>query len=119
MKKNTKRYDEYPPITKKKALGLIVPLCLFSILISSLVISVANDMYAFVKPDTDIVFTVDSPLSPKELSHMLMKKGVIKNDIAFLLYLDSKGKSDKVDLILGEWTLNSNMSYREILLEIF
>ncbi len=103
----------------RRALGIVVPLFLLSVLLACIIISVANDMYAFVKPDKAATLTVPSPITDKQLSHMLKDIGIIKNDFVFYLYLRSKGKSDDISLLLGEWTLNSNMSYREILLEIF
>ena len=91
----------------------------FALFLCAAFVSVTNDMYAFVKPDREISVRIDAPVSAKELSRLLKESGVIRNEFVFELYLDSKGKSEKSELILGEWTLNSNMSYRRILLEIF
>ncbi|MBE6577094.1 MAG: endolytic transglycosylase MltG [Ruminococcaceae bacterium] len=110
---------EQTNIGARRALGIIIPLFLVSVFLACLIISVANDMYAFVKPDKKEILTVSSPINDKQLSLILKEKGIIKNDLVFLMYLRSKGKGDDISLLLGEWTLNSNMSYREILLEIF
>lgn len=106
-------------ITTNRAFSILLPLCLFSILLSGILISVFNDVYAFIKPDADITVYVSSPLSDTELSVLLQKNGVIKNPTVFKLYLRSKGLSDKLSEMTGEWVLNSNMSYREIVLELF
>ena len=106
-------------ISARRAFGILVPLFLVSLLIACLIISVANDMYAFVKPDRSVIITVSEPITDRQFSELLQKSGVIKNDFVFYLYLRSKGKSDDVSLVIGEWTLNSKMSYREILIEMF
>ena len=106
-------------ISPRRALGVLIPLFLVSALLACALISVANDTYAFVKPDRAATLSISSPVSARELCRTLRQNGVIENDAVFYLYIKSKGKSDDVSLLLGEWTLNSNMSYREILLEIF
>ncbi|MBE6535868.1 MAG: hypothetical protein E7677_04525 [Ruminococcaceae bacterium] len=106
-------------IAISRAFSILLPLCLFSILLAGIIISLANDVYAFVKPNTDISVTVSSPISDTELSKLLQKNGVIKNPTVFKLYLRSKGLSPRASEIMGEWVLNSNMSYREIVSEIF
>ena len=105
-------------LSLRGAFGILIPLCLFSVLLACLLISVANDMYAFVKPSNEVTVSITAPISEKQLSLLLQKNGVINNATCFRLYLRSKGVSDKLSLISGEITLNSNMSYREILLEI-
>lgn len=119
MKKQSKQNDNVFPIKTRRAIGSILSLCLVALLLSGAIISVANDMYAFVKPNKEIAVRLDTPVSDEELSRLLQSKGVIKNGAVFKLYLRSKGKLDKLGTLTGEWTLNSNMSYREILLEIF
>lgn len=106
-------------IDKGRAFSILLPLCLFSILLAGIIISLANDVYAFVKPDGEIPLTISSPMTDSELSSLLGKCGVIENPTVFMLYLRSKGLSGKASEITGEWVLNSNMSYREIILALF
>ena len=113
--KNTKK----GAIATSRAFSILLPLCLFSILLSGIIISVFNDVYAFIKPDSDVTITVSEPLSDTAFSDLLQKNGVIKNPTVFKLYLRSKGLSDRLSGITGEWVFNSNMSYREIVLELF
>ncbi len=116
-----KRTESHTPLPMdfKRAFGIIVPMCLVALVIAGIVISVSNDIYAFVKPDESTVLKIDTPLTDKELSDTLQEKNVIKNAFVFRLYLRSKGKANATSSLLGEWTLNSNMSYREIVMEIF
>lgn len=106
-------------INVSRALGVIIPLCLLGTMLGGLVIYIANDMYAFVKPDMDVTVTVSAPISDKDFSLLLQESGVIENPLVFRMYIRSKDKTQELTKLSGEIKLNSNMSYREILLEIF
>ena len=106
-------------ISYKIAFGTVIPLCRLSVLLAGLIISVANDMYAFVKPDRQITVSITEAVNDKDFSYILQQNGVISNAAVFRLYLRSKGKAETISSLRGEWMLNSSMSYREILLEIF
>lgn len=101
-------------ITVAKALGILLPMALLALLISALILSVFNDIYAFVKKDIEIAFTVDEPYSLSEFSRILQQKEVIKNPTVFKLYAIAKGKRHTVENFSGELDLNANMSYRQI-----
>ncbi len=103
----------------KKAFGIIIPLCLVSVLIAALILSIANDMYAFVKSDTEFVLTLTEGTDSRTFSDMLRRGGIIKNPTAFQIYLYSKGKTASLPSLAGEWELNAKMSYRELVSEIF
>lgn len=111
--------DRTAKISTRTAFGALVPLMLLALMLAGIVISVANDMYAFVKPDENIGVKIIAPLNDSELSKLLRESGVIENELIFTLYLRSKHKDGLVPSLTGEWTLNSNMSYREILSELF
>lgn len=83
------------------------------------IISLANDMYAFVKPEQTVTLTVSSPLSLSELSREMASAGVIRNPTVFRLYVRAKNRTDRLESYTGVLTLNSAMSYREILQEFF
>ncbi len=105
-------------ISFKEALSCVVPLFLFSLFLCAVLLSVANDMYAFVKPDTELCLTIEKGTDAKALADALYRGGVIKNPEVFSLYVSSKGKADRLLLSSGEVTLNASMSYRELLSEI-
>ncbi len=102
----------------RRALGITLPLCLFSLFLSGIVISITNDMYAFVKPEREVVLSIDKSMTPDELSELLQRENVIKNAFAFKLYLHSKDKDSEIPALRGEWQLSSDMSYREIVSQI-
>lgn len=99
----------------KRTLARILPVCLFSIFISAFILTVANDMYAFVKEDRDVSLYVEAPYSIDDFSMLLGKEGIVKNPYVFTLYVKSKNKVQNVEEFTGELLLNENMSYREIL----
>ena len=80
-------------------------------------ISLANDVYAFVKSDIPTTLYIDGSESIDGISKQLKKGGIIKNPNIFKLYILSKGKQDALESFSGEIKLNSNLSYRQILYE--
>ena len=102
----------------RRAFAKILPICLLSLFISGLVLSVANDMYAFLKNDQEITLWFEEPTSLEDFSKILGQKKVVKNPTVFSLYVKAKNKTDSVEGFVGELTLNSKMSYREILAEL-
>ena len=119
MKSNDPQNFTTDKQSRKNAFGKIIPLALVALLFAGAIISIANDMYAFVKPSNDILFSVTDISSNFQLSRQLRKNNIIKNDIAFALYLKSKGVACDTCALSGEWLLNSSMSYREIYAEMF
>ena len=106
-------------ITLNSGFGVIISICLLSLLFAGIFISVVNDVYAFVKPDTNVIISIEKGTAPKEFSNILLENGIIKNEFVFVCYLRSKDKHREVENIHGQWQLNQNMSYREILREFF
>lgn len=100
-----------------RAFGTLVPLTLLALLLSALLISLANDVYAFVKNDIPTTLYIDGFESIDGISKQLKNGGIIKNPNIFKLYVLSKGQQDTVESFSGEIKLNSNLSYRQILYE--
>lgn len=99
------------------AFSKVTVIVLFALLLSALLISVANDMYAFVKADAKVSVEIEAPTSVGDISALLAKEGVLKNPHVFSMYVRSKGRQDQLSSFLGKVELNSSMSYREILAE--
>ena len=102
----------------KNTFEIVIMITLLAALISLAVISVANDMYAFVKPDASVTLNIDEPLDLDSMSKLLQSQGVIKNPNVFSLFVKSKGKTDKLESFSGEVVLRQDMSYREIILAL-
>ncbi|MBQ9085742.1 MAG: hypothetical protein IJY47_00985 [Clostridia bacterium] len=111
-----------PPTSRKLyrfALSKVLTLTLLSLLIAGTLISVTNDLYAFVKPNRPITVTLETPLPLSELSQMLGEAGVVANPTVFQWYADYKEKKEALEQFHGTLELNSAMSYREILAAFF
>ncbi len=104
------------PSLYRFAFARLTVLTLMVLLLAGLMVSVANDMYAFVKEDRSVTFTVSSPRSLSELTAMLDEGGVIQNPTVFRLYVRAKGRVETAERFSGTLELNEAMSYREILL---
>ncbi len=100
-----------------KAAVYVLIVLIISAFTSYYVISVANDVFAFVKTEHTVKVNVTDEMTRKELSYLLKKNGVIKYDWAFDLYLIYKG-DDTGSFLLGEHTINSSMNYSQIISEL-
>ena len=89
---------------------------LLALLCAGILLSVANDTYAFVKADREAVLTVEETQSVSEWAWMLKRHGVIENPTVFGWYVRAKGQTERLESFSGVLTLNASMSYREILL---
>lgn len=101
-----------------RAFGTLIPLALLALLLSALILSIANDMYAFVKKDHEVTLHFTESATLDEFSGTLKANGILKNPSIFKLYVISKGKRSAVESFLGEIELNSSFSYRQILNQI-
>ena len=99
------------------AFSVISVIILVSLLLSALVISVVNDMFAFTKKNVSLKIEISSPTSVKIISRELQKGGIINNPTIFAMYVKAKGKQEVIESFQGEITLRSDMGYRAILNE--
>ncbi|MBE6597019.1 MAG: endolytic transglycosylase MltG [Ruminococcaceae bacterium] len=99
----------------RRASSIILPLFFLSVLISALIVSVANDMYAFVKPQREITLEISESMELSEISDILADNGIISNPTVFSIYVLSKDAEERISEFSGTLSLNSSMSYREIL----
>ena len=98
-----------------RAAGVILPLCVLAAALALCVIALANDLYAFVKPDTAWTLTLDAPQPAAVTAKQLQQNGILQNPHVFLLYARIKGKQDALERWTGEATLRADMSYRTLL----
>ena len=109
-----------PEITKQYRLAYarITVLCLLALFCAAALVSVANDLYAFVKPNRTVTLSVETPLPVADLAARLEEIGVIQNPTVFRLYVRSKEKEALMEEFRGSISLRTDMSYREILLAL-
>lgn len=99
----------------RRICSVIIPLLFLSLFLAALIISSANDIYAFVKPQRTATVTISEETSPYTLAAILSENGIIENPLAFTLYVKLKGISEGISAFRGQLELDSSMSYREIL----
>ena len=90
--------------------GIIV---VVSLLLTMGIVSVCNDVFAFIKPDETIIVSVPQGLSTKQVAKELKKSGIIEHPTVFSLYCKLKKADGKFQY--GEYNLNSNYSYDVII----
>ncbi|MBE6667478.1 MAG: endolytic transglycosylase MltG [Ruminococcaceae bacterium] len=99
------------------AFAVVSVIILVSLLLSALVISVVNDMFAFMKKNVSLKIHISSPTSVKSISHELQKGGIINNPSVFTMYVKAKGEREALESFQGEIILRSDMGYRAIVNE--
>lgn len=99
----------------RRICSVIIPLLFLSLFLAALIISAANDIYAFVKPQRAAIIVIDKGESAYTLSALLSENGIIQNPLAFTLYAKLKDAEGDISAFEGELELESSMSYREIL----
>lgn len=103
-KKNMKKFN--------RQLIFYIILVTISLLITWGVIVAANDINAFIKEDETIVITVPQGAGVKDIAKVLKQNGVIESENVFEAYCKFKKSSG---FQFGEYELNSNMCYKEII----
>ena len=96
-------------------LSKVLTLTLLALLIAAILISVTNDLYAFVKKDTPLSLTLSDPLPLEQLCELLAREGIVHHPTVFRWYVVRKGKRDALEQFRGVIDLNTSMSYRELL----
>ncbi len=96
------------------AFATISVLTLVAVLVGGIVVSVANDVYAFVKPEAKMSIDIGEPMSVSEIAKKLEDYGIIKNPHVFILYVKLSGKAERIESFSGQITLSTDMNYREI-----
>ena len=102
----------------RRIFSSIFVMALTAAFFACLLISVTNDIYAFIKCDGEILLNVSSPLTVTEFARLLHDNDIISNPHIFSLYIKSKNKTEVVESFSGEALLDRSMSYREILAAI-
>ena len=105
---------------KKKRRGMgclgailyVLVIIAISLLLSTVAIFAANDVFALVKDDADRSFTVDSDLSLSELSGELEDYGIINYSALFKLFV--KFTDNDTVIHTGTYALNPSFDYQQI-----
>lgn len=98
-----------------KAVIYIIFVLVVSVFLSIAVITVANDMYAFVKSDEVVEVTIPEYATLDEVSDILYKNDIIKYPTIFKLY--AVAENDNGEFLAGTYSVNPMMSYETLLAE--
>jgi UPF0755 protein len=88
-------------------------LCCF---LSVFILDSAQDLFGLNQPDTIIEFTVPKDASNRQVADLLYDKGVITKSLTFFVY--SGLKVDEGGFVEGDYVLNTNMGYDQIILKL-
>ncbi len=100
-----------------KSVAYIVFVICAAIIIAYIGITVANDLFAFVKSDKEITVSIDEDTTFRELAGELEKKGAIQYPLFLRIYNSFKNRDSKVkqELEAGEYRILANLNYDEII----
>lgn len=102
-----------------KAVIYIAVVLIISAYVSYYAITIANDVFAFVKNDREVTVNIPENATDKEVAYLLEKNGLISYDWMFELYLIYKTDGDSPNTYIpGEKKLNSTMNYNQLIAEL-
>jgi len=102
-----------------KAVIYITVVLIISAYVSYYAITIANDVFAFVKNDREVTINIPENATDKEVAYLLEKNGLISYDWMFELYLIYKTDGDTPNTYIpGEKKLNATMNYNQLIAEL-
>ena len=101
--------------TVRRGFRKVIIIALLATLLSAILLSLANDVYAVFKPDTAVHVSFNEPCSLSDFSRTLEQHGILFHPYLFSLYVKSRDRVSVVEAFYGDLSLNTSMSYREIL----
>lgn len=96
-----------------KAVIYIMTILVVSGFLSYFIITVGNDIFAFVKSDEEIQITIGEGTTIKQLGQILEDNGVIKDATIFKFYAKLRNKNPA--LVAGEYTVTPSMNYDQLI----
>ena len=97
-----------------KAAVYIIIVLIASAFLSYTVITVGNDVFAFIKGDHEVTVSVPEGATRKQVAYLLASNDIIEYEWAFNLYMIYQSDGE-TEFIPGEHTLNSNMNYSQLI----
>ena len=94
----------------------MIILTLIALFLAAALISAANDIFAFIKPDTTLSLNITESTSLYDIAKELKKANIISNPTLFSLFVRMRGKAEKLESFVGSIDLSGKMSYREIMI---
>ena len=79
------------------------------------VITIGNDVFAFVKPEEPVMITVPEEATVEDIAYLLHEGGIIQYPEVFTLYAEIK--EDDGEFIAGEYEVSPQLNYDQLLSE--
>lgn len=98
------------------ALAYLITVVGISIVLSLVAIFVVNDVFALVKEDKPVRFSVEETTTISSLSKQLDEQGIVNYGSMFKLFLTVTGKN--VEVLAGTYELSPAMDYNQIVLAL-
>ncbi len=98
-----------------KALTALAIVLGVSVFLAIFALASAQDLFGLNKKDMEIEFTLPPDQSMTQIASLLKEKGIIDQPLTFQIYAGLKNNSD--DFLPGDYALNSNMSYDQIMVK--
>lgn len=89
-----------------------------SIFCAKMIINVSNDIFAFLKDDSEITVTIPEGATTKQISKILGDNGIVDYPFVFRLYTDAKKDGSKYyteGYKVGQFTLTPNTNYDDLI----
>ena len=93
-----------------KAFLYIIFVIAVSGILASIAITVGNDVFAFVKDDSELEISIGQGITTEQLGELLKENKVIKYPWAFKLYTSLR-THDNVNYVEGTYTVSPSMNY--------
>ena len=97
-----------------KSIIYIVCVMVVSIILSAVIITNANDVFAFVKDEKTVSLTIEPGTDLADLAEQLKDEGIIKHENTFKFFIKFR-KKDSDSYSPGTYTVSSTMSYDQII----
>lgn len=98
-----------------KALIVLAVVLGISVFLAIFALASAQDLFGLNQKDMEIEFTLPPEQSMSQIAGLLKDQGIIDQPLTFRIYAGLKNNAD--DFLPGDYALNSNMSYDEIMVK--
>ena len=95
-----------------KGIVYIVAVLVISGFLSWSIITIGNDIYAFVKSDATVKVVISEDMTVKDVAQMLYENGVIKFPTVYELYIRLKHRN--TNYLVGEYEVSPSMNYKQL-----
>lgn len=99
-----------------KAVVYVALVLIVSAYLSYYIITIANDVFAFVSDNREINVTIEDGATHDSVAELLKENGVIEYGWVYKLYMNYRSDGDSSnEYIPGEYKLNTNYNYSQII----